>query len=278
MGKVGEITAESETVGEIKVHSVEVGEITAERVEIDEPKTDSEAVDETTLVVDMDKNIKVDESKIENEEVDEVKVESNGLDIASNGEVEATSIESTIIEEEASTMEPSAKEEAVGEVTDDVSETSSLVEFQAFNKEDQTPVTFLIDSKMLEKLLIRSESRIVITNFEIVPSGPVRNESGDSAIFSQEGDVDQQQAPAEPDVYKEFADQQKKISFAQIHNEKEKPTPKTPPTRNNPVEALTTNLYLAGSNIKFDLDEKLKIIGTPVSPCANVIWKRAAVV
>merc|ERR1712128_59834 len=236
-----------------KAHSVEVGEITAESVEIDEPKT-------------------------ENEEVDEVKVESNGLDIASNGEVEATSIESTILEEEASTMEPSAKEEAVGDVTDEVSETSSLVEFQAFNKEDQTPVTFLIDSKMLEKLLIRSESRIVITNFEIVPSGPVRNESGDSAIFSQEGDIDQQQAPAEPDVYKEFADQQKKISFAQIHNDKEKPTPKTPPTRNIPVETLTTSLYLAGSNIKFDLDEKLKIIGTPVSPCANVIWKRAAVV
>jgi len=295
---IEEPKTESETVGEIKAHSVEVGEITAESVEIDEPKTeneavdaivvesmkvdeietDSEAVDETTLVVDMDKNMKVDESKIENEEVDEVKVESNGLDIASNGEVEATSIESTILEEEASTMEPSAKEEAVGEVTDDVSETSSLVEFQAFNKEDQTPVTFLIDSKMLEKLLIRSESRIVITNFEIVPSGPVRNESGDSAIFSQEGDVDQQQAPAEPDVYKEFADQQKKISFAQIHNDKEKPTPKTPPTRNIPVETLTTNLYLAGSNIKFDLDEKLKIIGTPVSPCANVIWKRAAVV
>jgi len=295
---IEEPRTESETVGEIKAHSVEVGEITAESVEIDEPKTeneavdaivvesmkadeiktDSEAVDETTLVVDMDENVKVDESKIENKEVDEVKVECNGLDIASNGEVEATSIESTILEEEASTMEPSAKEEAVGEVTDDVSETSSLVEFQAFNKEDQTPVTFLIDSKMLEKLLIRSESRIVITNFEIVPSGPVRNESGDSAIFSQEGDVVQQQAPAEPDVYKEFADQQKKISFAQIHNEKDKPTPKTPPTRNIPVEALTTNLYLAGSNIKFDLDEKLKIIGTPVSPCANVIWKRAAVV
>merc|ERR1711892_557418 len=295
---IEEPKTESETVGEIKAHSVEVGEIKAESVEIDELKTeneavdaivvesvkvdeiktDSEAVDETTLVVDMDKNVKVDESKIENEDVDEVKVESTGLDVASNGEVEATSIESTILEEEASTMEPSAKEEAVGDVTDDVSETISLVEFQAFNKEDQTSVTFLIDSKMLEKLLIRSESRIVITNFEIVPSGPVRNESGDSAIFSQEGDVDQQQAPAEPDVYKEFADQQKKISFAQIHNEKEKPTPKTPPTRNNPVEALTTNLYLAGSNIKFDLDEKLKIIGTPVSPCANVIWKRAAVV
>merc|ERR1711892_1102104 len=295
---IEEPKTEIETVGEIEAHSIKVGEITTESVEIDEPKTenealdaivvesmkvdeiktDSEAVDETTLVVDIDKNVKVDESKIENQEVDEVKVESNGLDIASNGEVEATSIESTIIEEEASTMEPSAKEEAVGEVTDDVSETSSLVEFQSFNKEDQTPVTFLIDSKMLEKLLIRSESRIVITNFEIVPSGPVRNESGDSAIFSQEGDVDQQQAPAEPDVYKEFADQQKKISFAQIHNDKEKPTPKTPPTRNIPVETLTTNLYLAGSNIKFDLDEKLKIIETPVSPCANVIWKRAAVV
>merc|ERR1712013_656590 len=40
------------------------------------------------------------------------------------------------------------------------SESSTLVEFEAFNKEDKSPVTFLIDSKMLEKLLIGSKSKI----------------------------------------------------------------------------------------------------------------------
>merc|ERR1711915_865738 len=66
------------------------------------------------------------------------------------------------------------------------SDDSSLVEFQAFNKEDQTPITFLIDSKMLEKLLIGPQAKIIVTDFEFVPSGPVRNKSGDSAIHSQD--------------------------------------------------------------------------------------------
>ena len=85
--------------------------------------------------------------------------------------------------------------------------------------------------------------------------------------------IDQQ-----PDIYTEFADQQRKINFAGIHNEHEKPTASKLSPRTIPVEALSANLYLAGSNIKFDLDDKLKICGTPVSPCANVIWQRAAMV
>jgi len=154
------------------------------------------------------------------------------------------------------------------------SESSTLVEFEAFNKEDKSPVTFLIDSKMLEKLLIGSKSKIVITDFEILSSGPVRNKSGDSGIISQDEEADEKQNTADAAIYKEFADQQRKINFAQIHNEKEKPAPKPAPSG----EAMSTNLFLAGSNIKFDLDEKLKIIGTAVSPSANVIWKRAGAV
>merc|ERR1712013_934753 len=154
------------------------------------------------------------------------------------------------------------------------SESSTLVEFEAFNKEDKSPVTFLIDSKMLEKLLIGSKSKIVITDFEILSNGPVRNKSGDSGIISQYEEADEKQNTADAAIYKEFADQQRKINFAQIHNEKEKPATKPAPSG----EAMSTNLFLAGSNIKFDLDEKLKIIRTAVSPSANVIWKRAGAV
>merc|ERR1712055_1212210 len=154
------------------------------------------------------------------------------------------------------------------------SESSTLVEFEAFNKEDKSPVTFLIDSKMLDKLLIGSKSKIVITDFEILSSAPVRNRSGDSGVISQDEEAEEKQNAAEAAIYKEFADQQRRINFAQIHNEKEKPAPKSPSSG----EAMSTNLFLAGSNIKFDLDEKLKIIGTSVSPSANVIWKRAGTV
>lgn len=248
-------------------------------------------IEESLTEEQVEVNVKVPEETSDNLASDIV----NEEELVSNDKIADTSCEEVaetldaksnsnkMLLETETVEENSQSDEVVSEATasqtsDEASDDSTMVEFEAFNKETQSPVTFLIDSKMLEKLLIRSESRVIITNFEVIPSGPIRNQSGDSAIFSHDEDSEVKKPTETPDVYTEFADQQRKINFAQIHNEKEKPTPKTPPTRNVPVEAMSTNLYLAGSNIKFDLDEKLKICGTPVSPGANIIWKRAAMV
>jgi len=211
---------------------------------------------------------------------------SNEKEITYNAE-KVSSNEELPLENEVSSVKVTTEEQDSKEIENDEtssdnmsqeSESSTLVEFEAFNKEDKSPVTFLIDSKMLEKLLIGSKSKIVITDFEILSSVPVRNKSGDSGVISQDEEVEEKQDPAMAAIYKEFADQQRRISFAQIHNEKEKSVPKTPPSKNVSAEAMSTNLFLGGSSIKFDLDEKLKIIGTNVSPSANVIWKRTAAV
>jgi len=209
----------------------------------------------------------------------ELKLEENVEEMTSNEEVpvdnEVISDGSTNLEDEPHQHEgKTQKDEDTTDNESQESESSTLVEFEAFNKEDKSPVTFLIDSKMLEKLLIGSKSKIVITDFEILSSAPVRNRSGDSGVISQDEEAEEKQNAAEAAIYKEFADQQRKINFAQIHNEKEKPAPKSASSG----EPMSTNLFLAGSNIKFDLDEKLKIIGTSVSPSANVIWKRAGTV
>lgn len=244
--------------------------LTEEQVDINVPVP--EETSDNLMSDTVNEEESVSDDKIADTSCEEV---AEPLDAKSNSN--EMLLETETVEENPQSDEV-VSEATVSKTSDEASDDSTMVEFEAFNKETQSPVTFLIDSKMLEKLLIRSESRVVITNFEVIPSGPVMTQSGDSAIFSQDEASEEKKPTEEPDVYTEFADQQRKINFAQIHNEKEKPTPKTPPTRNVPVEAMSTNLYLAGSNIKFDLDEKLKIIGTPVSPGANIIWKRAAMV
>jgi len=202
--------------------------------------------------------------------------------------VNTENIEEGIVQGEI--VKPDEKQENIEEeqnkeeqnIHNEEEESNTLVEFQAFRPESETPVTFLIESKMLEKILSKSGSRIIITDFEVESSIPTRNQSGDSAVCLDSGAEEKETASSkidqQPDIYTEFADQQRKINFAGIHNEHEKPTASKLSPRTIPVEALSANLYLAGSNIKFDLDDKLKICGTPVSPCANVIWQRAAMV
>merc|ERR1719153_1117707 len=65
-------------------------------------------------------------------------------------------------------------------------ETSSLVEIQAFSETEGNPITFLIESKMFDEIMIRSRSKVLITNLEIIESPPSGNESRDLAAFSQE--------------------------------------------------------------------------------------------
>jgi len=205
--------------------------------------------------------------------------ETHAVKVEVEEKIAITEVESNTDEVLSAVIDlPVQPQETLNKASDETPDSSSsLAEFQAFSMIDKTPVTFLMQSEMLEKLMIRSESRILITNFEIVPSSTAMNESSDSAVFSG-SDIEEKKtaSPETEDIYTEFADQQRKISFAQIHNEQEKPTPIKALPRNIPVEAMSANLYLAGSNIKFDLDEKLKICGTPVSPSANVIWKRVA--
>merc|ERR1712013_508149 len=253
-----------------------VNNSTDDQVELVATETSSVAIQNETV------------SSEDNEIAETKSIDENDLELESNetaNEVPSndnSQVDSEVILEGSTNLENEShqheekneNDEDTTDIESQESESSTLVEFEAFNKEDKSPVTFLIDSKMLEKLLIGSKSKIVITDFEILSNGPVRNKSGDSGIISQDEEADEKQNTADAAIYKEFADQQRKINFAQIHNEKEKPATKPAPSG----EAMSTNLFLAGSNIKFDLDEKLKIIGTAVSPSANVIWKRAGAV
>eukprot|EP00092_Neocalanus_flemingeri_P008288 GFUD01008934.1.p1 GENE.GFUD01008934.1~~GFUD01008934.1.p1 ORF type:complete len:810 (-),score=379.51 GFUD01008934.1:62-2221(-) len=246
-----------------------------EKVVTDEPLKEDEVVADTKNVT-----VEAPEIPLSSEAQTEVVSIGNGEDKVVKEENDMTVAVEVQVDE---STEVNDTEEIINNLVDD-SQNSSMVEFQAVSAKDQTPVTFFIESKMLDKILNSSESSIIITNLEVLPNSQTRSESANSALFSGTSELDsntEEQKAANPDneIYKEFADQQRKISFAQIHNDPEKAGATKPTPRTVPVEGMSANLFLAGSNIKFDhLDEKLNIIGSPVSPCANVIWKRSAMV
>merc|ERR1711915_680945 len=170
---------EKGTAEELKIYK--------EKAESDEEKESSHS---NSMGVVLETNIAM---KVIDKEEDDYNTQSEKDDIQTVNMDNLESSQSLPVNQDADGNDKSAcesKNELSNRIVEDndsvASDNSSLVEFQAFNKEDQTPITFLIDSKMLEKLLIRPQAKIIVTDFEFVPSGPVRNKSGDSAIHSQD--------------------------------------------------------------------------------------------
>merc|ERR1712013_290396 len=147
-----------------------VNNSTDDQVELVATETSSVAIQNETV------------SSEDNEIAETKSIDENDLELESNetaNEVPSndnSQVDSEVILEGSTNLENEShqheekneNDEDTTDIESQESESSTLVEFEAFNKEDKSPVTFLIDSKMLEKLLIGSKSKIVITDFEIL--------------------------------------------------------------------------------------------------------------